>query len=147
MTRDIVVPTTMWEAVLRVMDSRLAQGHLEKPIVIALYTPETDHYQVIDWREIPTVKVTRVIGDYPNGKYEYCYPGARKAGFYPAKGEGKWFSGTLVVGDAIMLSEPDMRWMVRDRMHFRIKRDRNAQGEWDCRAYDEDFAPASLRLI
>jgi hypothetical protein len=137
----------MWEAILGSMDGRLAQRNLEQPIVIALDTPETNHYQVIGWREILTVTVTRVIGHYPNGKYEYTYPGVTKAGFYHAKGKGIWFSGTLVVGDAIMLSEPDMRWMRKEGLYFRIKRDRNAQGEWDCRAYDRDFAPASLRLI
>jgi len=75
MARAIQMPHTLWEEIMQVVNNRLIQGSLDKPIVFALYTKEYDHHKVITYREIPTVKL---IGDYPNGEYRYIYPGIKK---------------------------------------------------------------------
>jgi len=88
------------------VNNRLVQGKLDKPIVFALYTSEQNHYEIIDCKEITTVKVT---GNYPDGEYKYTYPGIKEQGFYPPKSSGRWFSGTLVVGDGVDLDVEDKR--------------------------------------
>ena len=120
------------------------QGSLDKPIVFALYTKEHNHHEIIGYREITTVKVS---GDYPNGEYKYYYPGIKKQDFYLPKDTGKWFSGTLVVGDGIELDEEDKLWMIRDNMDFRIKMGRDPTGEWSYKAYCIDFPIISLDLV
>lgn len=144
MARAIQMPHTLWEEIMQVVNNRLIQGSLDKPIVFALYTKEYDHHEVIAYREIPTVKV---IGDYPNGEYRYIYPGIKKMGFYPPKGVGRWFSGTLVVGGGIGLEEEDKKWMIREQLDFRIKMDRDALGQLSCKAYYIDFPVVSLDLL
>jgi len=144
MARAIQMPHTLWGEMQKVVKTRLKQGSLKEPIVFALYTKEHDHHEVITYREIPTVKV---IGDYPNGEYRYIYPGIKAMGFYPPKGAGKWFSGTLVVGGGVELEEEDKKWMIRDKMDFRIKMDRDPTGEWSYKAYCIDFPAASLDLF
>ena len=113
----------------------------DKPIVFAMYTEEHDHSRIIEYKEIPTV---RVKGDYPNGEYEYSYRGIRNLGFYPAKGTGKWFSGTLVIGDGIELDDDDKRWMIRDQMDFRIKVDKDTKGKLTWKAYSMSFSSVPL---
>ena len=144
MTRAIKIPQTIWEEMMKVITNRLTKGSLDKLIVFALYTDEHDHYEIVDYREITTVVVK---GDYPNGKYDYCYPGIKKQGFYPRKGTGKWFSGTLVVGDGTDLDEMDMQWMIRDKMDFRIKMDRDPVGKWSYKTYCVDFPIISLDFV
>jgi len=138
------MPHTLWEEIMQVVNNRLMQRSLDKPIVFALYTNEYNHYEIIDYREITTVKV---IGDYPNGDYNYYYPGIKKLDFYPRKGTGKWFSGTLVVGDGTDLDEEDKKWMIRERLDFRIKMDRDSLGQLSWKAYYIDFPIASLDLV
>ena len=144
MTKAIQIPSSLWKEMMKLINSKLAKGKLDKPIVFALYTKEDDHHEVIDYREIPTVAVT---GNYPNGEYDYKYPGIKALNFYPDKGEGKWFSGTLVVGDGTELDEGDKSWMLRDKMDFRIKMDRDPLGKWSYKAYCVDFPTVSLDLF
>ena len=145
MARAIQIPTTLWEEMRQIVNNRLIQGSLDKPIVFALYTKEHDHHEIIEYREIPTVQV---VGDYPNGEYYYKYPGIVKLGFYQPKGSGKWFSGTLVVGDGADLKERDKQFMVsRDQMDFRIKMDRDAKGQLTWKAYYIDFPIVSLDMV
>jgi hypothetical protein len=143
MAKAIRISHTLWEELITIIDSRLTRGSLDKPIVFGLYTKEDDHYEVVSYKEIPTVRVT---GTYPNGDYNYSYPGVRQLGFYPKKGTGKWFSGTLVVGDGIDLDEGDKQWMIRDKMDFRIKIDMDSLGQLSWKAYHMDFPAASLEL-
>jgi len=144
MARAIQIPNTLWEEMRQIVDNRLIQGSLDKPIVFALYTKEHDHHEIIEYREIPKVQV---VGNYPKGEYYYKYPGIGKLDFYQPKGSGKWFSGTLVVGDGTDLDESDKRFMVsRDQMDFRIKMDRDPTGGWSYKAYCIDFPTASLDL-
>ena len=144
MARAIQIPHTLWEEMQEVVKTRLEQGSLERPIVFALYTKEHDHHEVITYREIPTVKL---IGDYPNGEYRYIYPGIKKMGFYPPKGTGKWFSGTLVVGGGVELEEEDKKWMIREQLDFRIKMDGDPVGKWSYKTYCVDFPTVSLDLL
>ena len=141
--KSIKVSSNLWDEIMQVINDRLKRGSLNKPIVFALYTKEDNHYGIIDFKEITTVQVT---GDYPKGKYTYHYPGIKQQGFYPRKGEGKWFSGTLVVGDNTELDEGDKKWMIRDKMDFRIKMDRDSKGQLSCKAYYIDFFVGSLDL-
>jgi hypothetical protein len=143
MARTIQMPNTLWEEMMRVINDRLTKGNLEKPIVFALFTKEDDHCEIVCYREIPTV---RVKGDYPNGDYNYIYPGIKALGFYPRKGAGKWFSGTLVVGDGIDFEEGERKWMVREQMDFRIKMDKNDQGRLSWKAYYLDFPSVPLEF-
>jgi hypothetical protein len=136
MAKVIEMPHILWEEMQQIVKTRLKQGSLKKPIVFALYTKEHDHYEIIDYGEITTVIVK---GDYPNGKYDYCYPGIKKQGFYPHKGTGKWFSGTLVVGDGTELEEGDKQWMIRDKMDFRIKMDMDSLGRLSWKTYCISF--------
>jgi len=142
--RAIQIQTTLWEEMGQIANNRLIQGSLERPIVFALYTKEHDHHEVTTYREIPTVKV---IGDYPNGEYSYIYPGIKKLDFYPPKGTGKWFSGTLVVGDGIELEEEDKKWMIREQLDFGIEMDRDPVGKWSYKTYCVDFLIVSLDLL
>ena len=65
--------------------------------------------------------------------------------FYPPKGTGKWFSGTLVVGDGLELDADDSHWMIRDQMDFRIKMHRGLTDEpWQHRVYILEVREASL---
>lgn len=142
MAKAIRIPHNLWAELMRLIGNRLAAGSLDKPVVFALYTKEDDHYEVISYKEIPTVKVT---GTYPSN-FNYSYPGIKALGFYPPKGTGKWFSGTLVVGDGTDLDEDDKRRMTRDTMDFRIKMDRDYSGQLSWKAYHIDFPDAKLKL-
>ncbi len=143
MSKAIQIPSTLWEEIMQAVNNKLIRGRLDKPVVFALYTKEHNHYEVVAYREIITVKVR---GDYPNGEYNYIYPGIKEQGFYPPKGTGKWFSGTLIVGDGTDLEELDKQWMIRDQMDFRIKMDRDSLGQLFWKAYYIDFLIASLDL-
>jgi hypothetical protein len=136
MIKVIQMPLILWEEMQQIVKTRLKQGSLKKPIVFALYTDEHDHHKVIAYREIPTVKV---IGDYPNGEYRYVYPGIKSKGFYPRKGSGKWFSGTLVVGDGTALEDEDKKWMIREQLDFRIKMQLDSPERLSWKAYFIDF--------
>ncbi len=145
MVRTLEMPHALWKEMLNIIKDRLRKGRIDKPIVFALYSKEDNHHEIVEYREIPTVKVT---GDYPDGEYDYSYPGIRDLDFYLPKGTGKWFSGTLVFGDGTDLDEQDKRMMVsRDQMDFRIKMDRDPTGEWSYKAYCIDFPAASLDLF
>ncbi len=143
MTRAIQIPGSLWKEMMKLINGRLTKGKLDKPIVFALHTKEHDHYKIIEYREIPTVAVT---GNYPNGEYDYNYRGIKALDFYPPKGEGKWFSGTLVVGDTTELDEGDKKLMIRDKMDFRIKMDRDPQGQLSWKTYYIDFPTVLLEL-
>ncbi len=144
MTRAIQIPSSLWKEMMKLINDRLTKSKLDEPIVFALYTKEHDHDKIIEYREIPTVEVT---GNYPNGEYDYKYPGIKALDFYPPKGEGKWFSGTLVVGDTTKLDEGDKKFMIRDQMDFRIKMDRDPLGQLSWEAYYIDFPIVSLDLV
>jgi len=145
MSEAIRMPNVLWKEMLNLIEDRLKKGELDRPIVFALYTKEHDHHEIVDYREITTVTVT---GDYPNGKYNYYYPGIRNLGFYLPTGTGKWFSGTLVFGDGTDLDEQDKRMMVsRDQMDFRIKMHRDSLGELSWKVYYIDFPIVSLDLV
>jgi len=109
-----------------------------------LYTPEDNHSRIISYREIPTVKVK---GEYPNGDYEYNYPGIKDLGFYPPKGTGEWFSGMLVAGDGVDLGDLDKKWMVREQVDFRIKLDRDHNGNFYWKAYFLDFPEVQMNFL
>jgi len=141
---NVTIPKHIWDDIIDSVQERFSTGRLEKPIVFALYTTEDIHTQVIDHKEIPTVEVK---GDYPDGDYEYTYPGISKRGFYPPKGTGRWFSGTLVVGDGTDLDASDKEWMVKEQLYFRIKMDSGGNGELQWKAYCIDFPSVSLNLI
>jgi hypothetical protein len=128
---------------MQVVTDRLTKGSLDKPMVFALYTDEHHHYEIVDYREITTVVVK---GDYPSGEYDYCYPGIKKQGFYPRRGTGKWFSGTLVVGDGTELEEGDKQWMIRDQMDFRIKMHVDTLGRLSWKAYFINFPIVSVEF-
>jgi len=143
MAKAIQMTHILWEEMQQIVKTRLKQGSLKKPIVFALYAKEHDHHEVITYREIPTVKV---IGDYPNGEYRYIYPGIKSMGFYPRKGSGKWFSGTLVVGDGVELDEEDKKWMIREQLDFRIKMHMDSLGRLSWKAYFIDFPIVSVEF-
>ncbi len=135
---SIRIPKSLW----RKMEERVEEyardnTNLWPPLVFALYSKEDNHYEIISYREITTVQVS---GD------SYKYPGIKKLDFYPRKGTGKWFSGTLVVGDELELDNEDKSLMRRDGMDFRIKMDRDPTGGWSYKAYCIDFPTASLDL-
>ena len=146
MAENIQISRVLWEKIIKDVNKKYMQGSLDKPVVYALYTEEHDHHKIIEYREIETV---RVKGDYPDGDYEYYYPGIRDLNFYPPKGTGKWFSGTLVVvvGDGIELEDGDKKWMIRDKMDFRIKMVMDSSGQPSWRAYYIDFPIVSLELL
>ena len=137
---SIRIPKSLWQK----MEERVEEYARDNtnlfwpPLVFALYSKEDNHYEIISYREIPTVQVS---GDI------YKYPGIKKLGFYPRKGTGKWFSGTLVVGSGIDLDEEDKKWMIRDQMDFRIKMDRDPLGQLSWKAYYIDFPLVSLDLL
>lgn len=56
MAEPMQMPHILWEEIRQIVETRLKQGSLKKPIVFALYTEEHDHHKVITYREIPTVK-------------------------------------------------------------------------------------------
>lgn len=143
MVSAIKIPRTIWEEMMQVISNRLTKGSLDKPIVFALYAREHDHHEIVDYREITTVIVR---GDYPHGEYNYVYPGIKKQGFYPRRDAGKWFNGTLVVGDGTELEEGDKQWMIRDQMDFRIKMDVDSLGQLTYKAYYIDFPVVTLEL-
>ena len=141
---NIRIPKHILNQLETVIEERVKTGKLEKPIVFALYTTVHDHSKVIDYKEIPTVQIT---GNYPDGDYDYKYPGISKLDFYPSKSTGRWFSGTLVVGDGTDLSESDIKWMMRDEMYFRIKVDKDRAGKLQWKAYNLDYPEVSLDLL
>ena len=108
------------------------------PLVFALYSKEDNHYEIIDYKIAPV---------QTKGDNDYTCPGMRKQGFYPPQNTGKWFSGTLVVGDTTKLDEGDKFWMIRDRMDFRIKMDKDSSGKWSYKAYCLDFPVASVSFL
>lgn len=143
MAKAIQMPHMLWEEMRQIVMTRLKGGSLRKPIVFALYTDEHDHHKVISYREITTVKV---IGDYQKGKYDYCYSGIKNQDFYPHKGTGKWFSGTLVVGDGTELEEGDKQWIFGDKMDFRIKMEMDPVARLAGKAYFIDFPVVPVDL-
>jgi len=135
---SIRIPKSLWQKMEeRVEEYARDNTNLWPPLVFALYSKEDNHYEIIDYREIPTVQVS---GD------SYRYPGIKKLDFYPHKGTGRWFSGTLVVGDELELDNEDKSLMLRDKMDFRIKMDKDPTGGWSYKAYCIDFPTASLDL-
>lgn len=140
---NIKIPRQIFNQIETVIKQRANAGKLDKPIVFAMYTTIDDHSVIIDYKEIPTVKVT---GNYPNGDYCYKYPGISKRGFYPKKSAGKWFSGTLVFGDGAELDESDKKWMLRDGMYFRIKVDVDNNGKLIWKVYNLHYPEVSLDL-
>ena len=140
---NLTMTNTLWNEILDIVKKRLSTETLKKPIVFALYTPEDNHHVVIDYREISTVKVK---GTYPNGSYDYSYPGIKDLGFYSPKGTGRWFSGTLVVGDGTDLDASDKEWMVKEELYFRIKMVRDDNGNLQRKTYCIDFPEVSLNL-
>jgi hypothetical protein len=140
---NIAMAKSLWNAIVDMVEKRLSTETLKKPIVFALYTPEDNHHVVIDYREIPTV---RVKGNYPNGNYDYSYPGIKKLDFYSPKGKGRWFSGTLVVGDGTDLDASDKEWMVKEQLYFRIKMVRADNGKLQWKTYCIDFPEVLLNL-
>lgn len=141
---NVTMPKSLWNTIITIVEKQLSIEALKKPIVFALYTPEDNHYEIIDYREIPTV---RVKGDYPNGEYDYDYPGIKKLDFYSPKGTGRWFSGTLVVGDGTDLDSSDKEWIVKEQLYFRIKMDCVGNGKLQWKTYCIDFPSVSLNLI
>ena len=136
---SIRIPKVLWQKMEeRVEEYTRENPSLWPPIVFALYGKENNHYEIIEYREAPVQR---------KGDDDYTCRGMGKQGFYPGKGEGKWFSGTLVVGDTIQLDDGDKSWMVRDRMDFRIKMDKDPTGKWSCKAYYIDFPIVSLDLV
>jgi len=136
---SIRIPKALWQKMEeRVEDHAGKNPSLWPPLVFALYTKEDNHYEIIDYREITTVKAH---------DDDYKYPGTKELGFYPPKGTGKWFSGTLVVGDGTELDEGDRKWMVRDKMDFRIKMDKGHTAKWSYKTYCIDFPTAALHLF
>jgi len=140
---NVTMSKSLWDELMDIVQKRLSVGKLQKPIVFALYTPEDNHYLVIGYREIPTVKIT---GNYPNGKYDYSYPGIKKEGFYPPKRGGRWFSGTLVVGDGTDLDTSDREWIVKEELYFRIKIVDKGNGDLQRKTYCIDFPEVLLNL-
>lgn len=140
---DITMAKSLWDELLDIVQKRISTGALQKPLVFALYTPESNHYLVTGFREIPTVKVT---GNYPNGKYDYSYPGIKKEGFYSPKGGGRWFSGTLVVGDGTELDISDKEWIVKEELYFRIKMAYDGNGNLHWKTYCIDFPEVLFNL-
>ncbi|MGD0794751.1 MAG: hypothetical protein ABR958_04050 [Dehalococcoidales bacterium] len=140
---NITIAKSLWNEIVDMVEKRLSTEILKKPIVFALYTPEDNNYMVIGYREIPTV---RVKGNYPKGDYDYTYPGIKKEGFYPPKGNGRWFSGTLVVGDGTDLDASDKEWMVKEQLYFRIKMDKTENGNLQLKTYCIDFPEILLDL-
>jgi len=143
MVEAIRMPRALWDEMMQIVDHKLKKGTLDKPVVFAIYTDEHDKHEVVGYRDIATVQVK---GDYPKGDYKIAYPGIKAQGFYPPKGTGRWFSGTLVVGDSTDLKERDKHWMIRDGMNFRIKMDRDSLGQLSWNAYHVDFPAAALEL-
>lgn len=141
MTASLKIPNHIWDEIIADVNKRLSIGKLEKPIVFALYTTEHDHQDVTGYREIPTVKITK--GHYPDD-YDYRYPGIKALGFYPKKGTGRWFSGTLVVGDGIDMDESDKQWIIKEQLYFRIKADKDQNGQLQRKAYCIDFPEVTI---
>ena len=135
---SIRIPKALWQKMEeRREEYAVKNPSLWPPLVFALYSKEDNHYEIIDYKIAPVQK---------KGDDDYTCRGMKNLAFYPDKGEGKWFSGTLVVGDGTELDEGDKSWMLRDKMDFRIKMDRDAAGEWSYKAYCIDFPTASLDL-
>lgn len=141
---NIKIPREIFNHIGSLIKQRVNAGKLDKPIVFAMYTTVDDHSEIIDYKEIPTVQV---IGNYPNGDYDYRYPGIGKLGFYSKKSTGRWFSGTLVFGDGTELDESDKKWMLSDGMYFRIKAAIGNNGELLWKAYYLHYPEVSLDLL
>ena len=139
----IHIQKSLWDDMIDIIQKRWTLP-LNKPVLFALYTPEGDHLKIISCREITTVKVR---GEYPNGEYEYTYLGIKALGFYPPKGMGKWFSGMLVAGDGVDLSDLDKTWMVREQVYFRIKLDKKHDGTLHWKTYFLDFPEVQMNFL
>ena len=144
MTTRVRIPTALWQEITDLV-SKLVPGELSwPPIVFALYGREDDHLDIMDYRRIETVKA--------RGEDDYYYPGIKKQGFYPPRGTGKWFSGTLVVGGGLDLDDSyaygsDRYWMIRDQMDFRIKMHRNSPtAPWSYKVYVLDISETALQI-
>ena len=136
---SIRIPKSLWQKMEeRVEEYARDNTNLWPPLVFALYSKEDNHYEIISYREIPTVQAS---GN------SYTYPGIKILGFYPHKGTGKWFSGTLLVGSDTDLYEEDKKWMIRDQMDFRIKMDRDSSGHLSWKAYYIDFPAVPLDFV
>jgi len=136
---SVRIPKTIWQEMeTNIQKYAKKNPSLWPPLVFALYGKEDNHYEIIGYRRAPVQK---------KGENDYQCRGMRDAGFYPDKGEGKWFSGTLVIGDGIELDDVDKFWMLRDKMDFRIKMARDPEGKWQYRAYYIDFPVVSLDLV
>lgn len=110
----IRIPARLWRLI---EDKALNFRDESKPLVFACYSKKRTYWDIVDVREIPTVKSK---GRDKNGFFIYTYPGIKKMGFYP-QGEPIQFSGTIVIGDDVSLSLMDAYWMAKDHMDFRIK--------------------------
>lgn len=136
---SIRIPKSLWQEMVEKAEEYARDNpSLWPPLVFALYSKEDNHYEIIDYRKAPVQK---------KGDDDYTCRGMRDAGFYPDKGEGKWFSGTLVIGDGIELDDGDKFWMIRDQMDFKIKMDRDPLGQLSWKAYYIDFPIVSLDLV
>jgi hypothetical protein len=131
------ITATLWKEITNKVTKLAPQGMPWPPIVFALYGKEEDHFDIVGYRQIENVKA--------KGDDDYHYPGIRDQGFYKPKGSGKWFSGTLVVGDGLDIDDGDKRWMARDGMDFRIKLHREkASAPWQRRVFVLELIPSSL---
>ena len=118
---SIRIPKVLWQKMEEGVEEYARKNpSLWPPLVFALYGKEDNHYEIIAYREAPVQK---------KGDDDYSCRGMQRLGFYPDKGEGKWFSGTLVVGDGTELDDGDKFWMLRDKMDFRIKMKKNPVGQ------------------
>ncbi len=136
---NLRIDRVVWDQVLTHL-SKLPPGALSwPPVVFAMYGDEADHLHIISCREITTVKA--------KGDRGYRYPGIKDCGFYPERGTGIWFTGTLVAGDGLELNHDDRHWMIRDEMDFRVKLDRSGEREWDWRAYVVEVNETTLHLL
>ena len=147
MTRQVGIPVKLWDEMIALIENLSHGVSPWPPIVFALYGCEDDHFDIILYKRIESVTATKV-----RGEDSYSYPGLRKANFYPPPGTGKWFSGTLVVGDGLDLDKSDESgsdkwWMRKDGMDFRIKMDRqNPHEPWEHRVYVLDVHESSLAI-
>ena len=142
MASQVEISRELWQKIIQKITA-LAPAKSPTPIVFALYGEESDHLNIIDYRHIEKVKETST---------GYSYPGIKKLGFYPPRGTGKWFSGTLVVGigfefDNSITSGSDRYWMIRDKMDFRIMMDRpSPHAAWEQKVYILEINERELKL-
>lgn len=139
---QVSIPRVIWNDMVNEVKKRRTTQPTDKPIVFALYTREDDHLEVIERREMQV----KVSGNYASGDFTYKHPGAKRDGFYPPSGTGRWFSGTWVFGDGLELDDDDRRWMIRDQMAFRVKVALDSRGEMQSKAHVLSFVESSIKL-